>query len=594
MPSTSARPLPDLRSGPRVATAGTRLSSAALCCAFATFAACKSQSTHLREADEAVYAIVEARRAELAGDAQTFSIEPAEGSLRSKLLAGEIGGTVELSLLDCLRIAGETNRSWQDRRESLYLEALNLTLERWRFGWIPEGSLSGNLQDPGAGEHTASGAGALAFSKVLGSGAQILGNVGLSLTRSISSGDAWNVTSDLGLSITQPLLRGFGSEVTLEPLTRAERNVVYAARDYERFRRTLAVQVAERYYRILQQADVLDNERTNFENLSLLRERNEALSKSGRLSDIQLNQAQQDELRAKSRVILAEQRLEGLLDDFKLFLGLPTTSPLSIDRGELERLTAQGAEELTLDEDTVIRIALAERLDLANLRDEIEDTERSVRIAADDLRMGLDVGFDVNATSEDHKPLKYEGASVDWTLDVALDLAIDRLPERNAWRATLIALQAVRRARELVEDQIAADLRDTLRSLIALRTQLEIQTNSFDLAARRVESTRLNFDAGRAETRDLLEAQEAFVTAKNAVTVARIDFELTRLALYRDLEALRVESGALDVDPGLAAKLQQHSAPDPSVEYQPQVQPPVQPPAQLDPVQLDPAQPDQP
>lgn len=529
------------------------LALGAFACALA---GCQSPATHLAKADDAAYAILASKRAELAQDADRFSVEPAQDSLRERLAGGEIAAAEHLTLLDCMRIADETNRQWQARRESLFLDALDLALERWRFGWIPDGSAAAEVDGDGHGAQSAVGSLGLGISKILGSGATLLGDLGITLTRNLSSGDVWHATSDLGFQLTQPLLRGFGAQVTLEPLTQAERDVVYSARDYERFRRTLAVQVAERYYRILQQHDELDNERTNYENLMRLRERNEGLASAGRLSDIQVNQALQDELRAESRVIQAGQRLEGLLDDLKVFLGLPVDCALTVDRGELDRLNERGVDDVAISERAAIRVALAERLDLANLRDAIVDARRGVDIAADDLRMGIDVVSSVDATSQDRKPLKYDADDVDWSLGLDIDLALDRMPQRNAFRAALIALQAAERARVELEDGITADLRDSLRSLVALRKELEIQTNSVGLAERRVESTRLNFDAGRAETRDLLEAQEALVTAKNAATRARIDYELARLALYRDLEALRVEGARFDVDPELAPRLQ--------------------------------------
>src|SRR5205807_1000020 len=43
-------------------------------------------------------------------------------------------------------------------------------------------------------------------------------------------------TSTINLDLLQPLLRGGGRAVTLEPLTQVERNLVYDVRSYARFR----------------------------------------------------------------------------------------------------------------------------------------------------------------------------------------------------------------------------------------------------------------------------------------------------------------------------------------------------------------------
>ena len=44
-----------------------------------------------------------------------------------------------------------------------------------------------------------------------------------------------------------PLLRGSGSTIVAEPLTQAERDVVYSLLDFERFKKSIAVRVASEY-----------------------------------------------------------------------------------------------------------------------------------------------------------------------------------------------------------------------------------------------------------------------------------------------------------------------------------------------------------
>ncbi len=50
-----------------------------------------------------------------------------------------------------------------------------------------------------------------------------------------------NVISALPISFVQPLLRGGGRAVTLEPLTQAERNLLYAVRSFGLFRQQFFV-----------------------------------------------------------------------------------------------------------------------------------------------------------------------------------------------------------------------------------------------------------------------------------------------------------------------------------------------------------------
>ena len=97
---------------------------------------------------------------------------------------------------------------------------------------------------------TASGGTRFSLRRLLGNGAVITGDIGLNFLRTLTSSDGWHPTSDFGGTITQPLLAGSSRAIVLEPLTQTERNLVYAVRSFERFRRTFSVDVANRFYRL--------------------------------------------------------------------------------------------------------------------------------------------------------------------------------------------------------------------------------------------------------------------------------------------------------------------------------------------------------
>ncbi|HQL65096.1 MAG TPA: TolC family protein, partial [bacterium] len=68
-----------------------------------------------------------------------------------------------------------------------------------------------------------------------------------------------------------------------------------------------------------------------------------------------------------------------------------------------------------------------------------------------------------------------------------------------------------------------------------------VQKNSLELATKRVESTDLMLQAGRATTRDLLEAQESFLDAKNSLSSAIVNYLISYLELLRDTEQLQLD-----------------------------------------------------
>ncbi|MEQ1893581.1 MAG: TolC family protein, partial [Planctomycetota bacterium] len=451
---------------------------------------CKSAEEWRADADREVGEILAQRQAEL-GVEQPFELERAPETLRTRLLAGIEAGQEEpltVDLVAALQIAAENSREWQDQRERLFQTALDLTLTRWNYTVQEKGTLSAFLDGTGSQAENEGFLSNFNLFKLLGWGTRFTGDIGIDFLRDVGSGDGWDAVSHLSLNITQPILRGFGRSIVEEPLTQAERDVLYEARAYERFRRTFAVRVADSFFRVLEQVDRLENEEANFQNLVKLRERNEAFAEAGRLTDIQVDQARQDEFRARDRLISARRDLEHALDEFKLELGLPVEVALTLDEGGLRALEAWRGLRVDLAEHDVVALGLLYRLDHLTVMDRLVDAERGVLVAADALRMGLDLDVRADLESDQGRPLALHGDDIAWRLGLDLDLPIDKIPQRNAYRRALIARDAAVREVEQSTDEVRAELRDALRSLAAARASYEIQQGAVVLAERRIES----------------------------------------------------------------------------------------------------------
>ena len=539
-----------------------RTSILALACAAPALplAGCRTLEEMRATADEQAYALVAARRAQLESSSRPLVVEPPPDAtanrLRARLTAGGTPELRALDLVDCLELAAESNREFQTRRERLYLAALDLTFERYRYSWLPVadggGAVSGDLVDASILDADTG----LGLSRLFSTGAVVLGSIGLNLFESLlsssdqaGSGGFTGLTSNFALSITQPLLAGAGSLIVMEPLTQAERDLVYEVRSFERFRRTLAVDVATSFYRLIQARDSLGNAVANAESLQRVAERNEALGAAGRLREIQVDQARQDVFAANNQVIDTRQDYQSQIDDFALFLGLPVGTEIDLDADALIDLTEAGLQPVGFDEATAIELAMDRRLDLSNAEGRVVDAERQVRITANAIRSILDVNAQISGESDSDQPLSYGSDDISWSVGLGFDLPADRFVERNAWRSATIALQASQRSAQELADVIRVSVRDALRELGTRRQAYQIQADSVALSERRVESVRLFLEAGEAQTRDLLEAQDDLVAAQNARTRALIDYRLALLALWRDTELLSVTDAGLDVLP---------------------------------------------
>lgn len=553
---------------------------------------CHSPESLVTETDRNAYeAIADVRRG-LLDDAEGFTIDDPAESLRKRLMeeqnlafrspvsftsqtpefakskegatgqSGEVTVAPEeplvLRLVDALQVAAANSRDYQSRKENVFRSALALDLRRYDFStrWGAFTRISGRSDGSGGSEQRSYGADAdVGADRKFANGALLSAGFTLNFLKMLSGGG-----STLGVgadtSVTIPLIRGAGKDIAREPLTQAERNLFYEACSYERYKHVFAVEISAQYLEVLRQFDAVRNADENYKRLQESVQRSAAAAEAGRLPAVQVDQARQDELRARAGWIQARQNFDNSLDRFKVTLGLPPDARLNLDPGELDRLFDSGtmpdpavpAEEGSpwLDERRAVDFALAHRLDLRVSLDRVDDERRQIAIAVDRLRPEVTLGGSARWSASG------DSSELSRTLDalrsdrgvyagfLTIDPGFDRTLERIGLRNELMDLrQAVRRYQEN-EDQVKLDIRRAIRALESARERLLIQRNSIELAERRVDSTELFLQAGRAQVRDLLDARSDLLEAKNGFTSAQVSYRIAFLELQRDLGVLEV------------------------------------------------------
>ena len=133
---------------------------------------------------------------------------------------------------------------------------------------------------------------------------------------------------------------------------------------------------------------------------------------------------------------------------------------------------------------------------------------------------------------------------------LGLDLPIERTRQRNDYRNSLINLERTTRSVQSLEDQIKTAIRSELRTLLESRESVKINAQSVVIADNSVRNQDLSLQAGRVVIRDLLEAQDAFLSAQNGLTAAIIRYRTAELQLQRDLDLLEItEKGFKELTP---------------------------------------------
>jgi outer membrane protein TolC len=492
------------------------------------------------DADEEVYNIIDNKWKSGYGEKANYTISDVPASPNDIHVAKAVPESGVLSLSEAVAVATAHNRGYQRQKEQLYLTALDLTLARHQFarqwfGTIDAAYITDNKEEQ-VGYNVSPG-----FTQLLAGGASISANIALDWSRFLTDDPRTSLRSLLSAQVVQPLLRGSGRLVVQENLTQAERNALYQIRTFNRFRKNFVISVVDSYYRVLQQKDQVTNAENNYNSRIESRERLEMEAEAGRKPHFEVDQARQAELTARDALVRAQQSYEQQLDEFKIFLALPTDAELSLDPNELEVLRESGVTEPAYALDEAVSTALARRLDLANGRDAVDDATRKVAVAADGLGADLDLigSADVSSTGRnDYRRLEFHRGR--YSLGVEADLPLDRKAERNAYREALITLTQREREFQNSIDQVKLEVRQAYRRLREEAESYRTQELSLELARKRVESTTILLKAGRATTRDLLESQDALLAAQNSLTAALIGHAIAKLGFFADIGLLHV------------------------------------------------------
>ncbi len=575
-----------------------------------------STTRHKERADAEVYDIITAKSAAVPGAGPEFSIEPPDDAfdldgltvlteIDERLgdgVASEAGSAV-VALDDALMLATQRNRTYLSEKESLYLQALALTLERHRYTPIFSGGASGAVRRSAGDQPTPSvfneamaGAGAVisqleqmtgtqaellrAYANVVEEagasvgldqprtrlveerrvagdmtlGADVLmrggGRIAAALTtdflRFLTGAPRTSSGSAFTLAVSQPLLRGAGAAIAAERLTQAERDALYALRGFTHYRKEFTVNVSANYYSVLQQRDIVRNTWSGLENFRMNVERERAFAEEGLRTQAELGRMLQAQLDNENRYINAVRRYQEELDNFKIMLGLSTDARVVLDDDALTALREQGLDHPTVNPEDAAAIALAARLDLYNDRDRVNDAERRVRVAANALQPRLNLLGDATvATSGDNNPERFDFNRMDWSVGFDVDPMFDKKAERNAYRAALIDLERAARRAALAEDTVKLEVRAAWRNLEQARRNYDVAMESVRLSERRVEEQHLLAELGQATAQDQVDAQNDLIQSQNNLTSALIAHTIARLGFWRDMGILYIGEDGL-------------------------------------------------
>ena len=531
-----------------------------MCAVFALgFASCKNAAEHHDAADEEVYDILNLRHQQLFGAEKAFAVETpyskrAPGDIPSVeiILNRFSDGTNLLTLPKALEMAVNHSRDYQLQRETLYLSALSLTGERHKFALKPtKAKLDLSRNRSSSNINTTESDASLTLSKALKTGGTLTATLANDLTLFFNGGGP--KIPDITLALTQPLLKDAGAKFAEELLTQSERDLVYAIRTFSRYQKTFLVDRISEYLQLLQKKDEVRVQYELYQNRILFRKEQELRLQGELISQFELDQALRQEYSSKVSYINAIRGRDGyqaLLDEFKKQLNLPLGESVVLDDAELANLKQFGLQPVPLNDKHGFQLALTNRLDILNNIDKFEDKKRKVEVSANDLLPSLAVVADYSLKDQFYNRNSFDFGDYSGKIGLSLDLPLDKHTERNAYRKSRITFEQQLRSLMKTLDDLRDEIRTNVRALDRNQQSYVINQKTLVVSRRELEKAKLDMLAGgNVSPRDILEAQTAVASARNAVTAAFISFHTQRLKLLNNTGILNTGLNQFWVQP---------------------------------------------
>lgn len=475
-------------------------------------------------------------------------------------------GGVRWALPDVLRVSQDSAREFRTAEEDYYLAAIRLLIEQHRWGPRFFDDLRTSIgADAVSGDYDTAldVINELRATQRLPYGGELEARLITTAADQLTqiAGEQYTQSSQLVLSAEVPLLRNAGL-VAQEDLIQAERDVVYAAREFENFRRRFFVDIASDYFALLAQQAAIVNQEKRLASVMQFYEQTKALVEAGRERPFQARNVEQNVLTSRNDLINSREAYMLSLDQFKVRLGVAVETavvlvPMSIDFQDPEVSATEAAE-----------LALQYRLDYQNERDRVDDARRQIEIARNQLLPDLNLAASATLNTDENKSesgLAFKNDNTDYAGSITFGLPLDREIERLQLRQALIELERQVRERDQFRDTLVLEARQAVREIDRARFSVRLQEQAVKINELRLEEIQIKRAEVDAQTR--LDAENELLDSRNALDEAIRDLRIAIIEYLERTGQLRVSGeGRLRALRGM--NIEVHDAPEAPIGMQ--------------------------
>jgi len=357
---------------------------------------------------------------------------------------------------------------------------------------------------------------------------------------------------ELTLSLSQPLLKGFGKQVTERGITTADDAMDLSLADWNQKALDTAADARNRFLTLVKARESLATRKASLAVARRVHEENQARVNAGVLAAFELHDSELGVLAREKDLLDAELAERDGADQLRLTLHLPSETVLELPDTPWTDVPDPSEKES-------LEVALLRRPDLAKARTSLRtaefNEEISRNLALPDLSVEGSAGVAGTATEFGNAINDMgTGKNQNWAVGLRFSVPLGNTAARADVAAARLKTSQARVGVAVLEESAGLEIRSALRALETRRKQEEVSRKGVSVAEIRLESFLKRGKLGLARTKDVLDAEANLTQAREILSGARTDFQSALTSLWKSTGELLDRHGVLIDGNAIASK----------------------------------------
>lgn len=323
--------------------------------------------------------------------------------------------------------------------------------------------------------------------------------------------------SSVTLFLEKPLLRGSGEAVVLDPVYAAEYSIRSSERAYYQTRVNTVLKTVSQFYEIARQKEQVRQYEGLVKRLQRHATTAKAKEKVSLATPIDVYRAEIKLKTAEDNLSRSMKALRSAEDSLRTTLAMPFATAFTIN-------AALDYKPIEMVENRAIRIALDNRIEMAQGEDDLAEAKRNAKIAKHNILPELNLVAGYSQFGSDRvADRSFEFDETRWELRLVTSTDFSRSAEKLNYEQSLNYIESVRLQARQLEEDIIREVRFQLRLLHETQGRIANKHEQIEQAQGKLALAQLKFNYDMANNFDIIEAESELQQARTDLLGATVD-----------------------------------------------------------------------